>query len=158
MANSSTRSRNYVCWLNAGACTTTPSGHTLHWATGRRLPRHGWLPTARGMGKWKPLRASHFPTPRRRLSSNTVSRATLTLHLVQKTGRPTPIGRILIFVLRPYSLKRTFKGCQYAACSECRLELALGEPTASHQPRIEDQNTKGHSSQAWDLFLQASID
>lgn len=41
MANSSTRSRNYVYWLNAGACTTTPSGHTLHWATGRRLPRHG---------------------------------------------------------------------------------------------------------------------
>jgi transposase InsO family protein len=42
--------------------TTTPSGHTLRWATDRRHRRRG-LQKPRGMEKWKPLRASHFSTP-----------------------------------------------------------------------------------------------
>jgi transposase InsO family protein len=50
------------CWPNAGASTTTPSGHTLRWATDRRHRRRG-LQNPRGMEKWKPLRASHFSTP-----------------------------------------------------------------------------------------------
>jgi putative transposase len=38
---SSTRSKSCGCWPNAGASTTTPSGHTLRWAIDRRHPRRG---------------------------------------------------------------------------------------------------------------------
>jgi hypothetical protein len=39
--NFSTRSRNCVCWPNAGASTTTPSDHTPRWDISHQYRRHG---------------------------------------------------------------------------------------------------------------------
>ena len=60
---SSTRSRRSKCWQNAGASTTTPSVHTLRWATDRPLHKRGNTRSKQGMEKWKANNASHFPTP-----------------------------------------------------------------------------------------------
>ena len=54
MGRSSTPSGSCACW---------PSDRTLRWAIDHPLRKHGWPQPPRGMEKWKPLRASHFPTP-----------------------------------------------------------------------------------------------
>ena len=41
VTGSSVQPKSCGCWPNAGACTTTPSGHTLRWAIDRRHPRRG---------------------------------------------------------------------------------------------------------------------
>ena len=42
---------------------TTPSVHTLRWATDRQRRQHGRPRLPSGMEKWKAKNASHFPTP-----------------------------------------------------------------------------------------------
>ncbi len=59
---SSSPSKNCVCWRNVGASTTTPSDHTPRSDINHQHRRRG-SQQARGMEKWKPLRASHFSTP-----------------------------------------------------------------------------------------------
>ena len=56
----STRSRNCACWPDAGASTTTPSGHTPRWVTDHRH-LEAWLTNNTGHGEVET--AMRFPLP-----------------------------------------------------------------------------------------------